>query len=93
MLHSFQLNGYNIIMDVNSGAVHVVDEMVYDMVQLLDASFLANSFDSNTSEKLEKEYPGIGFWHRWRQDMTVQLWKKLTAKSMKCMKMSAVHQR
>ena len=61
MLHSFQLNGYNIIMDVNSGAVHVVDEMVYDMVQLLDASFLANSFDSNTSEKLEKEYPALVF--------------------------------
>ena len=61
MLHSFQLNGYNIIMDVNSGAVHVVDEMVYDMVQLLDASFLANSFDSNTSEKLEKEYPASVF--------------------------------
>ena len=41
MLHSFQLNGYNIVMDVNSGAVHVVDEMVYDMIQLLDAEFLA----------------------------------------------------
>lgn len=39
MLHSFQLNGYNIVMDVNSGAVHVVDEMVYDMIQLLDADF------------------------------------------------------
>ena len=64
MLHSFQLNGYNIIMDVNSGAVHVVDEMVYDMVQLLDASFLANSFDSNTSEKLEKEYPASVFAER-----------------------------
>ena len=40
MLHSFQLNGYNIVMDVNSGAVHVVDGMVYDMIQLLDADFL-----------------------------------------------------
>ena len=46
MLHSFQLNGYNIVMDVNSGAVHVVDGMVYDMIQLLDADFLARSFDS-----------------------------------------------
>lgn len=73
-------------MDVNSGAVHVVDEMVYDMVQLLDASFLANSFDSNTSENSKKNILHR-FLHRWRQDMTVQLWKKLTAKSMKCMKM------
>ena len=61
MLHSFQLNGYNIVMDVNSGAVHVVDEMVYDMIQLLDASFLAKSFDSNVSEKLDKEYPAQVF--------------------------------
>ena len=39
MLHSFQLNGYNIVMDVNSGAVHVVDGMVYDMIQLLPSSY------------------------------------------------------
>ena len=57
MLHSYQLNGYNIVMDVNSGAVHVVDEMVYDMIQLLDNAFMAKSFGSNVSEKLEKEYP------------------------------------
>ena len=56
MLHSFQLNGYNIVMDVNSGAVHVVDEMVYDMIQLLDAEFLARSFDGKVAEKLEKAY-------------------------------------
>lgn len=29
MIHQYQLNGYNIILDVNSGAVHVVDELVY----------------------------------------------------------------
>ena len=56
MLHSFQLNGYNIVMDVNSGAVHVVDGMVYDMIQLLDADFLARSFDSSFTEKLEQAY-------------------------------------
>ena len=61
MLHSFQLNGYNIVMDVNSGAVHVVDEMVYDMIQLLDAEFLARSFDGKVAEKLEKAYPAAVF--------------------------------
>lgn len=61
MLHSFQLNGYNIVMDVNSGAVHVVDEMVYDMIQLLDAEFLARSFDGKVAEKLEKTYPAAVF--------------------------------
>ena len=57
MIHSFQLNGYNIVMDINSGAVHVVDEMVYDMIRLLDASFLAASLEANATEKLDKTYP------------------------------------
>ena len=35
MLHSFQLNGYNIVMDVNSGAVHVVDPLTYRLLSLL----------------------------------------------------------
>ena len=48
-------------MDVNSGAVHVVDEMVYDMIQLLDAEFLARSFDGKVAEKLEKVYPAAVF--------------------------------
>lgn len=35
MIHKFSQNGYHIVLDVNSGAVHVVDQLVYDM---LDAS-------------------------------------------------------
>ena len=29
MIHQYKNNGYNIVMDVNSGAVHVVDDIVY----------------------------------------------------------------
>ena len=36
MIHRYKNNGYNIVLDVNSGSVHVVDEIVYDMVSLLD---------------------------------------------------------
>ena len=32
MVHQYKNNGYNIVLDVNSGSVHVVDEMVYDMI-------------------------------------------------------------
>ena len=32
MIHKYRLNGYNIIMDVNSGAVHVTDDVTFDMV-------------------------------------------------------------
>ena len=30
MLHQYKNNGYNIVLDVNSGSVHVVDELMYD---------------------------------------------------------------
>lgn len=32
MIHKFHLNGYYIVLDVNSGGVHVVDELVYNML-------------------------------------------------------------
>ena len=32
MIHQYKNNGYNIVMDVCSGAVHVVDDLVYDII-------------------------------------------------------------
>ena len=36
MIHAYQMNGYNIILDVFSGSVHVVDEVAYDLIQLYE---------------------------------------------------------
>ncbi|MDD3218167.1 MAG: thioether cross-link-forming SCIFF peptide maturase [Lachnospiraceae bacterium] len=35
-IHRYKNNGYNIILDVNSGSVHVVDDLVYDVCGLLE---------------------------------------------------------
>ena len=35
MVHQYINNGYHIVLDVNSGAIHVVDEVVYDVIPLL----------------------------------------------------------
>ena len=35
MIHQYQNNGYNIVLDVVSGAVHVVDELCYDVIAAL----------------------------------------------------------
>ncbi|MEY8337837.1 thioether cross-link-forming SCIFF peptide maturase [Lachnospiraceae bacterium 62-35] len=35
MIHQYKNNGYNIVMDVNSGSVHVVDDLIYDMIEVL----------------------------------------------------------
>ena len=37
MIHQYQLGGYNIVLDVCSGAVHAVDELAYDMISRYEA--------------------------------------------------------
>ena len=32
MVHQFKLGGYNIVVDVASGSVHVVDDIAYDII-------------------------------------------------------------
>ena len=36
MVHQYQNNGYNIVLDVNSGAIHVVDELMYAVIGLYE---------------------------------------------------------
>ncbi len=36
MVHQYKNNGYNIVLDVNSGSVHVVDDVVYDVIPLVE---------------------------------------------------------
>ena len=36
MLHQYQLNGYNIVLDNCSGSVHAVDEVAYDIIGMFE---------------------------------------------------------
>ena len=36
MIHQYKNNGYNIVLDVNSGAIHVVDDATYDIIALYE---------------------------------------------------------
>ncbi len=38
MVHQYKNNGYNIVLDVNSGSVHVVDDLSYDMIAMFENS-------------------------------------------------------
>lgn len=38
MVHQYKSNGYNIVLDVNSGSVHVVDDLAYDIIALYENS-------------------------------------------------------
>ncbi|MBQ9530944.1 MAG: thioether cross-link-forming SCIFF peptide maturase [Eubacterium sp.] len=43
MIHSYKMNGYNIIIDQNSGCVHCVDEVAFDII---------NMFEEKTKEEI-----------------------------------------
>lgn len=50
MIHQYQLNGYNIVLDTYSGSVHVVDDLAYDIIAL----FEKNSTHDIVTKMLEK---------------------------------------
>ena len=51
MIHKYKMNGMNIVLDVNSGAVHVVEDIVYDILDLFK-----DSPDFELEEKLKNKY-------------------------------------
>ncbi|MDD3360157.1 MAG: thioether cross-link-forming SCIFF peptide maturase [Hespellia sp.] len=59
MIHQYQNNGYNIILDVNSGAVHVVDQQAYDVIACLNEmnpDHTADSLRTDTTAKYLTEH-------------------------------------
>ena len=38
MVHCYKLNGYNIVLDVFSGSVHVVDEVAFDAISMYEST-------------------------------------------------------
>ena len=64
MIHQYKNNGYHIIMDVNSGAVHVVEDVVYDAVALLSEKMpemetpgpVPKELQAQVREKLKADY-------------------------------------
>ena len=51
MIHQFKNNGYNIVMDVNSGAIHVVDDLVNEIISRYETDT-----EENITEGLLKDY-------------------------------------
>ena len=67
MVHQFKNNGYNIVLDVCSGSVHVVDDLIYDMVALFEkkncdeitAAIRGKYGDLYTEEDIREAYSEI----------------------------------
>lgn len=54
MVHQYKNNGYNIVLDVNSGAVHVVDDAAYDVISLWESHT-----KEEIAEKLQSDYDAV----------------------------------
>ena len=52
MVHQYKLLGYNIILDISSGAVHVVDDIAYDIIALFEGNE-----KEYVIEKIKDKYP------------------------------------
>ncbi|MGN1409281.1 MAG: thioether cross-link-forming SCIFF peptide maturase, partial [Eubacteriales bacterium] len=53
MIHCYKLGGLNIVLDICSGSVHVVDEVAYDMIESFE------KFDRGTLiDKIAEKYAG-----------------------------------
>ena len=52
MIHQYKNNGYNMVLDINSSSVHVVDDMTYEVLELLNAG----KTDDQIQESLEGKF-------------------------------------
>jgi len=55
MVHQYKNNGYNIVLDVNSGQVHVTDDIVYDLIPFFEEK--RDVDDDRLIEKMQGRYP------------------------------------
>ena len=53
MIHQYKLGGFNIVLDVCSGSVHVVDDVAYDIIEIFEKESRGQII-----EKLSKKYEG-----------------------------------
>lgn len=56
MIHKYKLNGFNIVLDVNSGGVHLVDELTYDLLDIIEPPF-EEKCPQQVIDRLSDKYP------------------------------------
>lgn len=56
MIHKFKAKGWNVLLDVNSGGVHVIDDVTYDLLDLVKPPFAAEC-PADALKLLAEKYP------------------------------------
>ncbi|MBO5101354.1 MAG: thioether cross-link-forming SCIFF peptide maturase, partial [Clostridia bacterium] len=55
MIHQYKLGGYNIVLDVPSGSLHVVDEVAYDIIGLFEKESKENILSAMKEKYADRE--------------------------------------
>ncbi|MCR5542244.1 MAG: thioether cross-link-forming SCIFF peptide maturase [Ruminococcus sp.] len=56
MIHKYKLAGYNVLLDVNSGGVNIIDDLTYDVLDSVEPPF-AEECPAEVVAKLSRSYP------------------------------------
>ena len=66
MVHQYKLNGYNIVLDICSGGVHVVDDITYDIIEAFEKdtrdqviSKISSKYTDVATEEIEECYAQV----------------------------------
>ena len=66
MIHQYKLGGFNIVLDVCSGAIHLVDEVAYDIIELFEqqeketvVSLMAEKYKNISESEIKECYNQI----------------------------------
>ncbi len=54
MIHQYKLGGYNVVLDVASGAIHVVDDVAYDIIEIFE-----NTPKGEVLAQMKEKYLGV----------------------------------
>ncbi len=55
VIHQYKNNGYNIVMDVNSGAIHIVDDVVYEVIPYMEEGWKEEAIAEKLKDRYKKE--------------------------------------
>ena len=55
LIHRYKSNGFNIVLDINSGCIHLVDEVTYEVLPYLEEGLGTEAIAEKLGNKYKKE--------------------------------------
>ena len=55
LIHRYKSNGFNIVLDINSGCIHLVDEVTYEVLPYLEEGLSTEAIVEKLGDQYKKE--------------------------------------